>query len=355
MLLDAGSVVIFVLAAVGVQAACPVAMGVAHRTGFYDRPAGYKQHSRPTPYLGGVAVLAGFLIGTLVVVDLERFWVLVACMVALAVVGTVDDRRKLGALPRVGAELMAAAALWEAGLGWRLSLGAGVDLAVTIVWVVGVVNAFNLMDNLDGAAGTLGLVCGLGTGALALLHHDAGLAALAFALSGSCAGFLRFNLTTPAQIFLGDGGSMSLGIIAAATAAGAASGASHPGGLALLTGALLVGLVILDTTLVTISRTRRRVRVLTGGRDHLTHRLLQFIHKPAGVALALAVAQFGLCGCAIIADQSEAPLLVAISTGCSLLGVLAIVLLEALWTPNPQSKARMTIEPAPLGPAVDPV
>src|SRR3954466_13962852 len=145
-----------------VYSATPLAIRVADRLQFYDKPAGYKGHARPTPYLGGSAVMVGFLLALFVasVADWDRTLPLVGGMAVLWVVGTVDDRHNVSPGLRVAFEAVAAWGLWQAGLGWDLGLGAGVDLALPIVWVVGVVNAFPLFDNMDGAASTMALeVC----------------------------------------------------------------------------------------------------------------------------------------------------------------------------------------------------
>ncbi|MDX6723612.1 MAG: UDP-GlcNAc:undecaprenyl-phosphate/decaprenyl-phosphate GlcNAc-phosphate transferase, partial [Solirubrobacteraceae bacterium] len=142
-----------------VYSATPLAIRVADRLQFYDKPAGYKGHARPTPYLGGAAVMAGFLLALVIVTgDWGRTLPLLGGMAVLLAVGTVDDRRNVSPLWRVAVEVALAWMLWQTGMGWDLGLGSGVDLALTIAWTVGVVNAFNLFDNMDGAASTMALV-----------------------------------------------------------------------------------------------------------------------------------------------------------------------------------------------------
>src|SRR4051812_29596232 len=121
---------------------------------------GYKGHARPTPYLGGSAVMVGFLLAlaAVSVEDWSRTLPLVGGMAVLWVVGTIDDRHNLAAGLRAGVEAVLAAMLWYAGLGWDLGLGAVPDVLLTILWVVAVVNAFNLFDNMDGASSTMALV-----------------------------------------------------------------------------------------------------------------------------------------------------------------------------------------------------
>src|SRR5215210_7185428 len=201
-----------------VYSATPLAIRVADRLQFYDKPAGYKGHGRPTPYLGGTAVMVGFLLALVVVsvTDWDRTLPLVGGMAVLWAVGTIDDRLNVSPLLRVAFEVVVAWMLWQAGLGWDLGLGGGVDLALTAAWVVGVVNAFNLFDNMDGAASTMALVVSACAAVLGVIHGDNWLAVAAATLCGACMGFLPHNLASPARIFLGDGGSMPIGFAVAA-------------------------------------------------------------------------------------------------------------------------------------------
>lgn len=326
----------------GAITACvtPVVIRVAQRTGFLDRPVGYKKHSHPTPYLGGAAVLAGFVIATVAfrgsVGGLG--WILTGA-VALWALGTIDDRIALAPAWRVLAEVAAAGMLWQAGLGWSLP-GVGVlNLVLTVAWVVGIVNAFNLMDNLDGATATVALVSAAGAGGLALVQSDGGLAILGFAVAGACAGFLPYNLARPARIFLGDGGSMLLGFLVAAVVMNAAD-IGNLRGVALLAGALVAGLPILDTTLVVVSRRRRGVSLTTGGRDHLTHRLLARLGSPRRVAAALALGQAALSVSAVAGHDGGRTTISVLAAAWALAGVAALVVLESPgWRPAPPSAA----------------
>jgi len=305
--------------------AVPVAARVARRTGFLDQPVGYKKHGHPTPYLGGSAVMLAFVVVAVAFgAGFGRFLPVVLGAVALWVVGTIDDRVNLSPLLRVGVTIAAAVGLWAGDLGWSVFDGSALDLGLTIVWVLGLVNAFNLMDNLDGATGSVAAASAVGIGAFALVNDDAALAALSFGLVGACLGFLRSNLAQPARIFLGDGGSMPVGFVIAAMAI-AAPRVAEMGNEAVLIAALLTGLVILDTTLVVISRRRHGVPLLTGGRDHLTHRLLGIVGSARRVAGTLATAQLGLCALALLAASvgRSAVLSVAILVGAAGLGAIA--------------------------------
>ena len=325
----------FVVSLVAVWLLTPVAIRVAGRTAFFDHPVGYKAHSVPTPYLGGAALICAFMLSGAIFGDaLDRFGWIMACTFGLAAIGTLDDRVAVRPGYRVLAEVGAAIALWSVDAGWTLFDSDAANLALTAVWVLGLVNAFNLMDNLDGATAALGGVCAAGAGFLALTNDDALLAAFALALAGACAGFLRHNLALPARIFMGDGGSMPLGFAIAAVTMLAANGTPGLGSTALLVAALLVGLMILDTSLVVVSRTRRGIPLVTGGRDHLTHRIWNKLRATRAVALTLFAVQGVLCAAAIGAAAAGSGAVVAVSAVAIGLGLGALVLLESPgWAP----------------------
>ena len=129
-------------------------------------------------------------------------------------------------------------------------------------------------------------------------------------MAGACAAFLPYNLARPSRIFLGDGGSMPLGLLVAGVIMAEPTG--DLGWAALPAYALLVALPILDTTLVVFSRWRRGVAVLSGGRDHITHRLLPRLGSARRVALALGFVQLGLCAVAIgLAETNQTTVVIA--------------------------------------------
>ena len=324
----------FTAAGVASAGAMPIAIAIAHRTDFYDRPRGYRKHAAPTPFLGGAAVLLAIIVAALVAGDLAHgFWILLACACILWLLGTIDDRIAVAPGWRLLAEVGAAVALFGGGLGWELGRDDGVQVALTVIWVVGIVNAFNLMDNLDGACATVACACGIGIGTLAAIRSQTEVAGLAFALSGACACFLRYNLARPARIFLGDGGSMPLGYLVAGLSM-ALSRHLYFDSTSLLASALLIGLPILDTTLVTVSRLRRGVALQTGGRDHLTHRLLGRLGSARDVAACLALLQLGLCGAAVAGEQIGGGALWAIAGTAVAGGVVALIVLDSpAWRP----------------------
>jgi UDP-GlcNAc:undecaprenyl-phosphate GlcNAc-1-phosphate transferase len=289
--------------------ATPVAIGLANRLGFHDHPAGYKGHAQPTPYLGGAAVVGAFLLAVAVLgTQWDRTAPVMAGMALLWVVGTLDDRRNLSPEVRVAVETGVAAGAWALDLGWNLGWGPVVDLLVTVLWVVGVVNAFNLFDNMDGAATTMAVVVSGAVVVLGAVQGDAWVAGAAAALCGACAGFLPHNARSPARIFLGDGGSMPIGFgVAMLVMIGVSQSAAEWQALAM--GVLFVGIPTLDTALVVVSRRRRGVPVLSGGRDHLTHRTRRRLATASAVAVALGSAQALLAVLAGLAERDGSGLL----------------------------------------------
>src|SRR4051794_40363115 len=291
----------------------PVAIRIATHYDFFDKPGGYKGHGRATPYLGGAAVMAGFVAAVLLLAgSWDRTLPVVGGVAILWALGTVDDRRMVSPAIRVAVEATLATALWALGLGWDLGLGPGVDWVVTMLWMIAVINALNLFDNMDGQATTIAGVSSAAVSVLGALNGDAWLAVTGAALAGACLGFLPYNLASPARIFLGDGGSMPLGFaLASIVMIGASDSVAAAQALAM--GVLFVGVPALDTALVIISRRRRGISILTGGRDHLTHRTRQRLRTATAVAFALGGSQAILAALALVSYRGgSAPLLLVV-------------------------------------------
>ncbi len=347
MALETRLLVGLALATAIVYAATPVAIRLAVRFDFYDAPAGYKAHVAPTPYLGGLAVVTGFVVAVLALTsDPRQTLPVLGGVLVLWAVGTIDDRRTVAPAQRLAVEAALAAMLWATGLGWSLGLGGGADLVATTVWVIAVVNAFNLFDNMDGASGTMACVVAAAVAVLGLVQSDVWLVVTGAALCGACLGFLPHNLSRPsARIFLGDGGSMSIGFaVAALVMIGASSAAAE--WQALVMGLLLVGVPALDTSLVVVSRRRRGVPIVTAGRDHLTHRTLARMPTARAAVAALGAAQALLSALALVAVQGGPALLVPAVVVYLVAMVTVIALLDS--TPRaPAGVAEIRCDDAP--------
>jgi UDP-GlcNAc:undecaprenyl-phosphate GlcNAc-1-phosphate transferase len=317
----------FALAAALTAATVPLAITAAVRTGFLDAPVGYKAHRAPTPYLGGASVLAALLLAVLVLNGADRLWTLLGGAVGLSLVGTIDDRVNLSPWLRLAVEAVAAWLLWSEGMGWSFLGSDTANLLLTVLWVAGVVNAFNLMDNLDGAAASVAAVSAACVGALAAIGGEANLGVVAFGLCGALLCFLRYNLAEPARIFLGDGGSMPMGFLLAGMLMIVPMGGLS-GGSALVVAMMAVGLPVFDTALVVLSRRRRGAPVFSGATDHTTHRLRAVLKSPRAVALALVLAQAVLCGLAIQTTRLGDAAAIAVACVALLLGAATIAVAE---------------------------
>ncbi len=252
----------------------PMARQAALKLGVLDQPAARKLHAKPVPLLGGAAIYAAFILALLFLGD--RFYVheVVGIFVGaslVSLVGVVDDSRGLGSTVKLAGQILAAGILVYSGVQVRL-FGNWVDVALTVLWVVGITNALNLLDNMDGLSGGIALIAAVYFTLLAALSDQYLVGALAAALAGACAGFLVYNWN-PAHIFMGDTGSLFIGFLLAAVGIKL----RFPANSASITWAIpvmVLALPIFDTTLVFISRLRRGKNPLTtAGKDHISHRL----------------------------------------------------------------------------------
>jgi UDP-GlcNAc:undecaprenyl-phosphate/decaprenyl-phosphate GlcNAc-1-phosphate transferase len=262
-------------------------------------------HERTTPMLGGIGIFAGILAGCWVAVAAnaapatrELVAILGGCAI-LFVAGLLDDLYSLGPIPKLAAQIGAALLVIFNGL--TISGLISNDLVaglVALVWLVGLTNAFNLLDNMDGLAATLAGIAALFFAIDALtVHHNDAVLALSLAIAGACAGFLPFNLrpTRSAAVFMGDSGSQVLGFALAALGLTASWKVAGTTVATLLLPVLVLAVPILDTTLVTVVRLLDGRPVYQGGRDHTSHRLVYhgLSEKRAVVLLAVISAALG--------------------------------------------------------------
>jgi UDP-GlcNAc:undecaprenyl-phosphate/decaprenyl-phosphate GlcNAc-1-phosphate transferase len=268
---------VFVGVMASTAALTPVAIRVALRLGLVDRPAPHKFHRRPIPYLGGLAVaLAGLaaLVGAATTVGGARVQLIAIAggAAAVAAVGLIDDWRILNPRPRLVVQALAAAGLWAGGIRVQpFGIGA-LDLAVTVLVVLAVTNAVNLIDNMDGVSTGTVAVASLFAFAVAHWEGQRLVSLMAVTLAGACLGFLPYNFS-PARIFLGDSGTLFMGFLTAAILIKlSVNGETLP---TRATVPLLIAAVpLFDMTLVVISRWRGGRRLFRGGTDHSSHRLV---------------------------------------------------------------------------------
>jgi len=309
----------------------PVAMRAAVRIGALDRPGAHKSHVEPTPYLGGLAIALGLssavAVGALLrpeTAGRAQLLAILAIALGMAIVGLVDDLRGLGVGLRFGGQLAAAVALWAVGVRVEIVPWPLVNLAITLVWIVGITNAMNLLDNMDGLSAMTATIAAGAFGIVAALQGRFLVGSLAFALAGASLGFLRDN-RPPARIYMGDAGSLFLGVMLASIGILLRIDA-HPFNAALVP-ILILTVPVLDTSLVTVARLRHGLSPFQGGRDHMSHRLVR-----VGLAVPVAVGLIGVVGVAhawmaIIVARID---MVSAVLAIALVGVLDLLLIGLL-------------------------
>jgi len=318
-LLIGASALLFAIGAV------PVMRRVALQTGTVDKPAARKLHNSPVPLLGGAAIYLAFILVLLFFGDRDYINEVVGIFVGaslMSFMGVVDDRWGLGSYAKLGGQLLAAGILVYTGVKVQL-FGGWLDIVVTIVWVVGITNALNLLDNMDGLSGGVAMIAAIFFTLLAAMSKQYLVGALAAALAGACAGFLIYNWN-PAHIFMGDAGSLFLGFMLAAVAIKLRF-PSNSITVTWMIPLLVLGLPIFDTTLVFLSRLRRGKNPLTTpGKDHVSHRLAFLLgsRREAVLVCYLICCAFGVT--AIFVSQasfSEASVVVMSVTGACAYGL----------------------------------
>ena len=269
----------------------PLALVLARRWRIFDHPGDYKKQESPVPYLGGLAIVISFALVVLVgafLRPLSTFAVetpfLVGCALLLSILGLYDDLRTTHPILRFAVEIGAAVVLFATGVRVELFPDmAWLDLLVTVVWIVGITNAFNLLDNMDGLSAGVAVIASLFFFAIAAANGQVLVAALSLAIAGCALGFLRHNFH-PAKIYMGDAGSLFLGFVLAIV--GLKLQFQGPAKVTFVVPILILGIPIFDTVLVTTTRIAHRLSPFAGGRDHTSHRLV-FVGIPVRAAVAL--------------------------------------------------------------------
>jgi UDP-GlcNAc:undecaprenyl-phosphate GlcNAc-1-phosphate transferase len=280
---------IFMTALLFAIGATPLARRVALALGIIDQPSARKVHSAPIPLLGGVAIYAAcaaalalfgsqFFVEQLVGIFLSATWV--------SFLGIWDDWRGLRPLLKLAGQAVAALILIATGVQVEFLHEPVLNAAVTVLWVMGITNALNLLDNMDGLSGGVSAVAAAWFTVLAIANGQVLVASMSVALLGAALGFLAYNFN-PASIFMGDGGSLFLGFLLAAVGIKLRF-LGHSDDITWMIPILVLGVPIFDTTLVVVSRLRRGVNPLTTpGRDHFSHRLVRLGLTPRRAVLAI--------------------------------------------------------------------
>ena len=288
----------------------PLWRRLASAWGFMDRPDSRKIHHTPVPRGGGLAVFIGFHVACAVVflipwkpfagqLSIDWWFRFLPLSAGVVLLGLLDDRLNLKPMVKLAGQVVLGAAAFRAGIHLQNILGFAfpewVDALATVIWFVALMNAFNLIDGVDGLATGIALIAATGIGLSLVFRGAPGDVLLFMGLAGACLGFLRYNFY-PASVFLGDTGSLFLGFALAALSISTNSKASFMAGIGVPM--LAAGVPLFDTLLAVWRRSMRRVLSRAAGQgpgpgldtadaDHLHHRLLRQGRGQGQVAVLL--------------------------------------------------------------------
>jgi len=283
---------------------------VAISIGAMDNPTlDRKSQKEPVPYLGGVAIASSITILTLAAVirsdNTQATFPLAAMLlfpaIFLGVVGLIDDLRTLQPIPRLIIQSITAVIVSlflirtdTVAISFESTV---VDEVILVLWIIGICNSINFFDNLDGGAAGTVAVSSLGIAAIALGEGQELIAALAIVTAGSTLGFLMWN-KSPAKIYMGDAGALFLGVIVSVLTIRLNPGITPQwSSIALLP--MLLAVPILDTSVAVLSRIKRGISPFTGGKDHLSHRIMRKGLSKRRTAFVLWAMQAFFVGCAL--------------------------------------------------------
>lgn len=307
--------------------ATPLARKVAPKLGIMDHPNPRKVHAQPMPLLGGAAIVTASLLTFLLLPDrfeIQQLSSILFGAALMALMGFCDDRWGLRPILKLLGQIFATVVLIISGVRVTALPYDWLNILVTLVWVVGLTNSLNLLDNMDGLSSGVAAVCASVFVVMAAMSGQIYVGALAAALLGATLGFLVYNFN-PASIFMGDTGSLFLGFMLAAIGIKLRFPDNVPF-VTWMVPIVVMGMPIFDTTLVFISRLRRGQNPLTTpGKDHVSHRLvgLGLTTREAVMSHYLIGGMYGLV--AILVTQAT------IVEGYILSGAAALVSLYGLW------------------------
>jgi UDP-GlcNAc:undecaprenyl-phosphate GlcNAc-1-phosphate transferase len=271
--------------------------------GIVDRPDGkLKIHGENVPYLGGIAVYTAFLftVGILSDFGQETLGLLLSGSIAL-MVGLIDDFGMLTPYQKLLGEMLAALVLVKSGIYIKLVvLPVWAAIPLTVLWILAVTNALNIIDILDGLASGVAVIAAIAIAFANTMANRDSVAFLCLVLAGAVAGFLRYNFH-PAKIYLGDAGSLFIGFMLAALSMNA--GYTRMNMLAVISPALILGIPLFDLALVIWIRWRNGIPVTKGSPDHFALRLRRCKLSVRETAVTAYVVGAILAGTALLMSQ----------------------------------------------------
>ncbi|TNF47753.1 undecaprenyl/decaprenyl-phosphate alpha-N-acetylglucosaminyl 1-phosphate transferase [bacterium] len=263
----------------------------AGRIGLVDRPDGnLKTHDKAVPYMGGLAVFIAFLVGFSPFYQLDREVLAILLGATLVLLlGFMDDLGNLPPATKLLGQSLAILIVLKAGVAIKIAFIPPIlAYPLSFLWLLGLTNAFNLIDIMDGLSAGVGAVACLFLFVLSFTAGQTGIALMTLALLGATLGFLRYN-SPPAMIYMGDAGSLFIGFMLGALSMVGVYTRNNP--VALLAPVLILGVPIFDTLFVMLVRWQRGIPVMMGSPDHFALRLRRWkLSIPGTVAVSYLVA-----------------------------------------------------------------
>lgn len=324
----------FLLAFAGSLLLTPLLRRLALRLGFVDHPTSRKIHSEPIALLGGVAIYISF--GAVLLLRGAPSRPLLGVLLGAAylmVVGIVDDARGMNPWVKLLAQAGAASVVVACGIHTTFLGALYLNVPFTVLWIVGITNAFNLLDNMDGLAAGVAMISASAFAVLAGRYSEIGAeqavtAMAGAALAGSCLGFLRYNLVR-ASIFMGDAGSMVLGFTLASLAS-LGSWRSPTVATSIVIPVLVLAYPIFDTTFVTFLRLQGGRPVFQGGKDHSSHRLVNLgVGRTEAVLLIYLFSVCHALTAALVTSVTLRLSLLALASSAAIMFIFGAVLRKA--------------------------
>jgi UDP-GlcNAc:undecaprenyl-phosphate GlcNAc-1-phosphate transferase len=291
----------------------PISKWLAPRVGVIDKPSARKVHTSPVPRMGGIAIVGAVMIALVFLrsqMEIQQLVAMIFGAAFMSFMGLVDDRFPISAYIRLIAQVGAAISMWFAGVRIQMFAIEWLDGALTVFWIVGITNAMNFLDNMDGLSAGISAIVSAFFLVLAVQNGQFLVATLSAVLLGACVGFLFWNLN-PASVFMGDSGSMFLGFLLACVAIKLRF-VAQPLAVSWMVPLIVMALPVFDTTLVFISRLRRGKNPLTTpGKDHTSHRIANhgFSYREAVLIIYVACAALGIIALLVATANEAAALL----------------------------------------------
>jgi UDP-GlcNAc:undecaprenyl-phosphate GlcNAc-1-phosphate transferase len=306
----------------------PLMRRIAIAKNVVDRPnSAHKSHKKSVPYLGGIAIIVGIVAityGSSLISEFTQntFWLATSVLVPaviLGLIGLIDDLNNLSPWPRFVAQSVAAiftSVLLITTDNFGNPTGSRIfDVVITTLWIVGICNAINFFDNLDGGAAGTVAVTALGLAFISIHSNQYLITAMSVVTLGSLLGFLIWN-KNPARIYMGDAGALFLGILISVLTIRLKPLTNTTLG-AYATPILLLAVPIMDTSVAVISRLKRNISPFQGGMDHLSHRLIRLGLTRKITAIILWILSIIFCGLSLsitFLNYSEKQILICAAT-----------------------------------------